>query len=186
MNPLIDELKKFGPISTEIETEIMERTIFTTRKKGDYFLKKGQTVSNMFVLETGCVRGFYNKENKEINTWFGFENELLGSFLPLFSNLPSYENIQFLEDSSLYYISANDLNALYLKDQQLNTVGRKMAEYYCKILEVRIASLQVESAEERYISLDSDYPQALQRISLGHIASYLGISQETLSRIRKK
>lgn len=186
MNPLIVELRKLGPISPEIEQEIQERTKFATRKKGDYFLKKGQTVSNMFVLETGCVRGFYNKEAKEINTWFGFENELLGSFLPLFSNIPSYENIQFLEDATLYYIAANDLNALYSKHQQLNTVGRKMAEYYCKILEERIASLQVETAEERYISLLRDYPQALQRITLGHIASYLGISQETLSRIRKR
>lgn len=186
MNPLINELRKLGPISTEIEQEIQAMTKFVARKKGDYFLKKGQTVSNMFVLETGCVRGFYNKKTKDINTWFGFENELLGSFLPLFSNLPSYENIQFLKDATLYYISANDLNALYPKHEQLNTVGRKMAEYYCKILEERIASFQVESAEERYISLLHDYPQALQRISLGHIASYLGISQETLSRIRKK
>ena len=186
INPLISQLKKLGPISIETENKILEKTKFTSRKKGDFFLKKGQTVSNMFVLETGCVRGFYDKENKEINTWFGFENELLGSFLPLFSNLPSYENIQFLEDATLHYISANDLNELYSKDNELNTIGRKMAEYYCKVLEERIASLQVDSAEERYILLQKEYPHALQRISLGHIASYLGISQETLSRIRKK
>ncbi|WP_296147599.1 hypothetical protein [uncultured Flavobacterium sp.] len=64
MNPLIVELRKLGPISPEIEQEIQERTKFAARKKGDYFLKKGQTVSNMFVLETGCVRGFYNKKLK--------------------------------------------------------------------------------------------------------------------------
>ena len=186
MNPLINQLRKLGPISIETENKILQKTKFTTRKKGDFFLKKGQTVSNMFVLETGCIRGFYDKGDKEINTFFGFENELIGSFLPLFSNLPSYENLQFLEDAALYYISANDLNALYSEDNELNTIGRKMAEYYCTVLEERIASLQVHSAEERYILLQKEYPQALQRISLGHIASYLGISQETLSRIRKK
>lgn len=186
MNPVINQLKKLGPISLEIEKEIHEKTKFALRKKGDFFLKQGQTASNMFVLESGCVRGFYTKENKEINTWFGFENELLGSFLPLFSNLPSFENIQFLEDAYLYYISANDLNLLYAKHQPLNTIGRKMAEYYCQVLELRIASLQVESAEQKYKTLLHDYPHALQRISLGHIATYLGISQETLSRIRKR
>ena len=119
MNPLISQLKKLGPISIETENKILQKTKFTTRKKGDFFLKKGQTVSNMFVLETGCIRGFYNKGDKEINTFFGFENELIGSFLPLFSNLPSYENLQFLEDAALYYISANDLNALYSEDMSL-------------------------------------------------------------------
>lgn len=68
MNPLITQLKKLGTISTETENKILEKTKFTSRKKDDFFLKKGQTVSNMFVLETGCLQGFYDKENKVINT----------------------------------------------------------------------------------------------------------------------
>ncbi|KKX47870.1 hypothetical protein [Sphingobacterium sp. IITKGP-BTPF85] len=68
----------------------------------------------------------------------------------------------------------------------METIGRKLAEEYCKILEERAISLQTESAEERYNTLLKNETAAAQRISLGHIASYLGITQETLSRIRKK
>lgn len=67
----------------------------------------------------------------------------------------------------------------------MNTIGRKMAEEYCKILEDRVMSLQTETAVQRYHSLLKYQSDATQRISLGHIASYLGITQETLSRIRK-
>ena len=106
--------------------------------------------------------------------------------MPLFFDKPSIENIQFLEDSTLYYISSNDLNELYKVSLQMNIIGRKMAEEYCKILEERSFSLQTHSAEERYNDFLKREPEAILRISLGHIASYLGISQETLSRIRKK
>ena len=68
----------------------------------------------------------------------------------------------------------------------MNTIGTKMAEEYCKILEERSFLLQTHTEKQRYHWLLKNQPEALQRISLGHIASYLGISQETLSRIRKK
>lgn len=118
--------------------------------------------------------------------WFGFENEILGSVFPLFFNQPSIENIQFLEDTTLYYISSNDLEYFYKSSQEMNTIGRKITEEYCKILEERSFLLQTHSAEQRYLWLLRNQPDALQRISLGHIASYLGITQETLSRIRRK
>ncbi|KKX47869.1 Crp/Fnr family transcriptional regulator [Sphingobacterium sp. IITKGP-BTPF85] len=113
MNLLIQQLKKYGPIHTDLEEEFIKRTKFMTKQKGDFFLKQGQVVSNMFVIEKGIVRAFYNKEDREINVWFGIENMILGSVIPLFFNLPSLESIQFLEDSSIYYISREDMNELY-------------------------------------------------------------------------
>jgi CRP-like cAMP-binding protein len=186
MNLLIQQLKKYGAIHDDLEQELLSRTKFMTKQKGDFFLKQGQVVSNMFVIENGLVRAFYNKEGREINVWFGIENTILGSVIPLFFNLPSQESIQFLENSSIYYISREDMNELYQKYHQMETIGRKLAEEYCKILEERAISLQTESAEERYNTLLKNETEASLRISLGHIASYLGITQETLSRIRKK
>lgn len=186
MNPLIKKFKQYGPISLEIENELDKKIKCQTKSKGDYFLKQGQIVSSLFILETGLVRSFYVIADQEINSWFGFENIILGSILPLFCRLPSAENIQFLEQSTLYYIDSNDLNEMYRKYFEMNTVGRLMAEEYCQILEERIMSLQTQSAEERYNTLLAYQPDVTQRISLGHIASYLGIKQETLSRIRKR
>lgn len=186
MSPLINKFKEYGNLAPEIETELAKYIKSQTKQKGGFFLKKGQIFSSLFIIETGLVRSYYIKDNREINSWFGFENIILGSVLPLFYDQPSYESIQFLETSTYHYITSKDLNELYKKYPEMNTIGRKMAEEYCVILEQRISSLQTENAEQRYNSLLKQQPDALQRISLGHIASYLGITQETLSRIRKK
>lgn len=186
MNPLIKQFLKYGSLRPEVERELNAKIHYMSKSKGDYFLKQGQVITSLFVIEKGLVRGYYTKKDREINAWFGFENMLLGSVLPLYLNQPSFENIQFLENTSIYYISINDLNELYKKYNEMNTIGRKSAEEYCIILEKRIASFQTQTAEQRYQSLLENHPEALQRISLGQIASYLGITQETLSRIRNK
>jgi CRP-like cAMP-binding protein len=82
-------------------------------------------------------------------------------------------------------MSNQKLQELYSKYPDFNTIGRRIAEEYCLWLENRIASLQVDSAEERYKKLLNEFPDLLLRVSLGQISSYLGITQETLSRIRK-
>lgn len=186
MNPLIAKFKKYGSLSLEAEEEIEKRCKNFAKKKSDHFLKAGQAVASYFVLEKGLIRVYFNRNGKEINAWFGAENEIFGSILPIYAQQPSFENIQFLEDSVVYAISVDDLNHLYLLFPELNVIGRKIAEELCIILEERITSLHTESAEERYHGLIEKYPQLLQRISLGHIASFLGITQETLSRIRKR
>lgn len=186
MNPLITLCRKFGPISLDIEKELDLKTQSKIYKKDTFFIKDGQIVSSLFVIEKGLVRSFYMKEEREITDWFGFENTPLGATMPLFFNRPSLQNIQFLETSIIHYISNSDLNALYNKYNEMNTIGRRMTEEFCRIMEERSWSLQTESAEQRYLNLIKSEPEILQRVSLGHIASYLGITQETLSRIRSK
>ncbi len=185
MNPLINKLKKYGPLSQEAEIAIAKRTKHLIKKKHEHLLKQGQTLSSYFLIEKGLIRGYFYSNHKEVNAWFGIENEVYASILPVYANLPSLENIQFLEDSIVYSIAVDDLNELYQLYPELNLIGRKIAEEVCMILEERINSLHTESATERYQWLISKYPYLLRRVSLGHIASYLGITQETLSRIRK-
>lgn len=185
MNPFIKELKKYGPISSEAERAIELKTKRFLKKKNEHFLKQGQVFSSYFVVSKGIFRAYFHRNEKEVNTWFGAENQIFGSILPVYANKPSPENIQFLEDSELYAISIEDFNELYFAYPELNRVGRKIAEELCIILEERINSLHTETAQERYQSLISWQPYLLQPVNLGHIASFLGITQETLSRIRK-
>lgn len=186
MNPLIQKLKKYGPLSEQAEIALAKKTKHLTKKKHEYLLKQGQAFSSYFLIEKGLIRGYFLSNNKEVNAWFGAENEVYASILPVYANRPSFENIQFLEDSIVYSIAVDALNELYQLHPELNLIGRKIAEEVCMILEERITSLHTESATERYQWLIQKYPYLLQRVSLGHIASYLGITQETLSRIRKQ
>lgn len=186
MNPILVQFKKYGTISSEAQTEFYKKCVVQHRKKGDFYLKQGQNSSGLFVIEKGLVRAFFLKNNKEINSWFGWENLILGSISPLFFNQSSKENIQFLEDSLICSLSRQNLYELCQKYAEINTIWRKMTEEYCQILEERIFSLQTLSATERYHELIYKFPELLQRVSLGHLASYLGVSQETLSRIRSQ
>src|SRR5690606_40849283 len=74
MNPLIKKFKEYGNISQEIENELIKYISSKTKEKGDFLLKQGQIVSSLFLIETGLVRSYYIKDDREINSWFGFEN----------------------------------------------------------------------------------------------------------------
>lgn len=185
-NPLIKQLKKYGTLSPEAEKEIVLKTKKILKKKNDHFLKQGQLLTSYFVVHKGVFRAYIYRKEKEINVWFGQENQIFGAIMPLYANRPSPENIQLLEDAEIYAISVNDLEDLYKLYPELNVIGRKIAEEVCIILEDRITSLLTESAPERYQSLIKEHPNLLNRINLGHIASYVGVSQETLSRIRRR
>jgi len=186
VNPIVEQLKKYGSFSEEAAKDIVLNTNHFFKTKGDHFLRAGQRVSSYFVLNKGIIRAYFSRKGKEVNTWFGEEHQIFCSILPVYTDKPSFENIQFLEDSEVYAIPAADMHALYNSYPELNLVGRKMAEEVCVVLEDRITSLHTETATERYHSLIRQQPNLLNRISLGHIASYLGITQETLSRIRKE
>lgn len=186
MNPLIQQLKKYGPISSIAEKEIEQKTKIFLKKKNDHFLKEGQLLTSYFVMSKGILRAYIHRNGKEINVWFGEENQIFGAIMPMYANRPSPENIQFLEDAEVYAISVDDLENLYKLHPELNFIGRKIAEELCVILEDRITSLHTESAPERYQSLIAQQPNLLQRVNLGHIASFLKVTQETLSRIRKR
>jgi len=185
MNPLIEQLSKYGPISAAAIEALNAKTRYFEKKKHSFFLKEGQQSSSYFVLNKGLVRAYFVKNNKEVNAWFGEEGQIFYSIVPAYTSAPSCENLQFLEDSEIYALATSDLNELYQLYPELNLIGRKIAEEVCQVMEERITSLHTESAIERYQSLIKLQPQLLQRINLGYIASYLGITQETLSRIRK-
>jgi CRP-like cAMP-binding protein len=185
MNPLIEQLQKYGHLNEAIQIDIAKRTKHLLKKKQEHFLKEGQTLSNYFVMRKGLIRAYFYRNGKEVNSWFGEENEIFCSILPLYKNKPSFENLEFLEDAELYVLSSDDLFELYQLHPELNYIGRLIAEDMCVILEDRITSLHTETAIERYQSLIKKQPNLLNRINLGHIASYLGITAETLSRIRR-
>lgn len=186
MQNVISFFRQFGAISPEAERDLLSVCRYIEKSKGSHIITQGQTVPNLFIIEKGLVRSYYKVGDSEVCVWFGYEGQNFASTTSLFENKPSRENIQCLENCRFISISGSDLRELYRRHNDLNTIGRKIVELYCQVLDERAFSLQTQSAQERYEALVRDEPEIIQRVPLGYIASFLGISQETLSRVRRR
>jgi len=174
------------PLSHELKSAIVKNSNVIEVKRKTTLLSAGETSNTIYFIISGGARVYYlNKDGKQTNTWFLFENELLISVYSFFTAQPSFEYIETLEDTILIAVKRENLDEMYLKYMDFNFIGRKLTEYYYIRNEIQANDLRMLSAKERYEQLLKRSPQLFQRVSLGHIASYLGISQETLSRIRK-
>ena len=140
----------------------------------------------MYFLQQGALRGFYQLEEKEVTHWFAFEKDFVTSFHSFISQEPSVENIQALEGCVLWSISKTHLTELFNRFHEIERLVRIAYEKYYIRLEARFVNAQFKTAGERYEDLIQQTPHILERVPLGQVASYLGISQETLSRVRGK
>ena len=161
--------------------DCFEQQVFS---KNDYLLTWGKICRHLYFLEKGALRGYYDLDKKEITHWFAFENDFVTSFHSFITQQPSVENIQFLEGSIVWCISKEKLTALFNEYHEIERLVRIAYEKYYIRLEERFVGSQFKTAAERYENLLHQSPHMLERVPLGYIASYLGISQETLSRIR--
>ena len=149
-------------------------------------MNEGRVCRHLYFLEKGALRGFYNLEGKEITHWFGFENDFVTSFHSFITCKLSVENIQLMENSILWAISKEQLAGLFSRFHEIETLVRIVYEKYYIRLEERYVNAQFKTAKELYENMLQQTPHILERVPLGYIASYLGISQETLSRIRSR
>lgn len=154
--------------------------------KNDYLLTEGKICRNLYFLQQGALRGYYNLDGKEITHWFAFEEDFVTSFHSFITQKPAVENIQLLEASVLWCISKDKLTRLLNQYHDVERLVRIAYEKYYIRLEERFVNAHFKTAAERYQDLLQQTPHILERVPLGHIASYLGISQETLSRVRNR
>lgn len=151
--------------------------------KGHILLKANKVESNIYFIKKGLVRAYVERDN-EVTFWFGKEGETIISMKSYVEEQPGYETIELLEDCELYELKTKNLKKLFNEDVNIANWGRKFAEKELIKTEERLISKQFKNASERYLELMKDHPELLQRVQLGHIASYLGITQVSLSRIR--
>jgi len=153
--------------------------------KGHILLKADTTVEkNIYFIKKGIVRAYSDTPENEVTFWFGLEGDPVISMKSYVENLPGYENIELLEECDLYLLNSNDLQQLFKSDIHIANWGRKFAEQELLKTEERLIQRQFKTATERYKHLLIHNSGLIQRIQLSHIASYLGITQVSLSRIR--
>lgn len=186
MQNLLSHLRHYHRLSPEAEAAIADCFTAVTINKGEFLLAEGKICRHLYFLEKGALRGFYTLDDKEITHWFGFENDFVTSFHSFTTGQPSVENIQLIEGSLLWSVSKDTLISLFDCFHEIERLVRIAYEKYYVRLEDRFVNAQFKTAAERYDQLLQQTPHILERVPLGQVASYLGISQETLSRIRSR
>lgn len=151
-----------------------------------FLIQPELTNKKIYFLEKGIVRAYFIENSKEHTTWFFKENDLVISIISFFTQKPSNEFIEALEDCTVWSLSYLDLQYLYHHYPEFNFIGRVLTEkYYCQS-EIRNYNIRMKTVAERYAFLQQQLPDIINRIPLKYIASHLEIEPETLSRLRAK
>lgn len=177
----IEHFQKLAPESISALTAISKSVSI---KKNADLQSIGHTCKTIYFIKKGVARIYYFKDDIDITESFSFENNIVVRFESLFTGRPSKKGIQMLEDSEVIAINATELFMLYDKHHDIERLFRKIFEAALVDQVNRIESLQFHTAEERYNSLLKETPGVLKRVPLKFIASYLGITPVSLSRIR--
>ncbi|MBT8296329.1 MAG: Crp/Fnr family transcriptional regulator [Gramella sp.] len=183
---LSDFLKDQVNFSNDELEEIISQFKREEMSKGQNLVRQVQICRKLYYVEQGIGRNFYlNNDGKEITQLFFGEGRFMTSLESFFQESPSLYYVELLEDAVLYSISKKKLDQLFVRYHKMERLGRKLStEMLTKVVQ-KLNAIQFQTARERYEYMLTEYPDIIYRVPLGMIASYLGMSQETLSRIRK-
>lgn len=182
----ISKLVGVVDLPEEVIDEILEVTHRVKHPKRTILLEPGQVCSRFYFIEKGLARTYFISGSKELTTDLCIDQEFLADFSSFFSQQPSTQYIELLENSELYYMEYKDLQSLYDKHSVMERLGRLIAEYHYTSLSAHTYNLKFNTTSERYKQLFTRKLEVIKRTPIGIIASYLGMSIENLSRIRSK
>lgn len=185
MISLLNYLNGIYPLSTELSEHLYHVLKRKELAKKEILFKENSICNYIYFIESGLFRCYYTTEKeKDVCSWFMKTGDIIISVESFFNRVPSKENIQALEESVVYYVSYSELSAIYNKYLEFNYIGRVVTEkYYCQS-EQRLYWIRMNTATQRYKLLLKNYPELLQLVPAKFIASFLGISVETLSRLK--
>jgi CRP-like cAMP-binding protein len=169
-----------------LKTDLKDYIQLSTFKKNELLLSQGDICRYYLFLKEGITRSFYIKDGTEITSNFTFPNDVSTVFRSLVLQEPSNEYIQAITNCAVYQMKISDFAELKNQHPVLKKVEKIFITAYTMQLEERLFSVQFHTAVERYSYLMEHYPQYLRFIPLKYIASFLGVTIETLSRVRAK
>ncbi|HBH05767.1 MAG TPA: Crp/Fnr family transcriptional regulator [Flavobacteriales bacterium] len=179
-------LSAIAPISDEEYSDTMSFFSERALKKGDFFVEQDKVCRHIGFILKGTLRTYYiNEKAEEITSCFCTENNLATSYKSFILQEPSNLIVQAVEDTKLLVIDYQSLQELYSRSAVWQTIGRAVAEREYIVMEQYASVLNNETAKEKYLRLLKEQPSVLQVVKIEDIASYLGVTRRTLSRIRK-
>lgn len=183
--PLQNFIAQYVTLPQEELEEIAGSFKSKTVKKGDYLLRPGETCKDLVFVENGCIRLYYLKDDIEVSVWFSFQHSSAIEISSFISGNPSNYFLQAIEDSEVLYLPKAKLNKLYHEHPQMQVMMKNFWEDVILNLIGRFTALQTDSAEKRYLDL-LDKPAYLEKIPQKYLASFIGVTPTSLSRIRKQ
>jgi len=185
MNQLITYIKSNVPrLSAEAKEGIEKGFVRQDKKKGTLLLRQGEVCRHLYFLAHGICRSCSLKDGEEITTWFSFKNDFITAFTSFFPKVASYESIELMSDATLYRISYEQLMNTRNRSIEIERLINHFSLLYTIQLEKRLFQIQTLTATEKYQLILQEEPHLVQLIPNKYLASYLGITRETLSRIR--
>ncbi len=175
---------KYAALTSDCKIDFIKSAKIIATEKSQIIVTEGQNADKLYFIIEGCLRVFYHKDGKDITDWFAFENDFVSSINSFFLSIPSPHYIQTLEPTTYLELSRENTFKLMEKHHCFETLARKAITQIMLQLQNRIVSLQFETAQQKYDNLLTIRKDITQRVPLINIASYLGITIETLSRIR--
>lgn len=182
---IIDRISTlYSPLSNACRADFAEVSTLVSFPRASLLVKEGQYADKAYFIATGCARAYYLKEGKDVTDWFAFENDFICAINSYFLDVPSPHYIEVLEPSFLLEVSRADALKLSDKYREFDHLSKNIVIKTMLQLQQRVVSIQFETAQQKFENLQLIRPEIVQRVPLTHIASYLGITLETLSRIR--
>jgi CRP/FNR family transcriptional regulator, anaerobic regulatory protein len=186
IDKLLERLNALSPMGEALSERVSSLARITEHAAGSFILKEGQTCNDASLVVSGLVRSYYINEDKDITSRFMDEGFIVTSWISYYTRQPGNEFIEAVEDTTMVGLSYQNIQILYKEFPEFNIVARKQVEYAFFLSEQRTQLLRKHTAEEKYKFFLDNHPTLLQRVPLKHIATYLGMNEETLSRVRSK
>lgn len=168
---------------TELD-DIVNRFKTLTVKKSDFLLNEGTICKDLFFVDDGCLRLYYVNNEIEVSVWFAFKYSSAIDIYSFISEKPSRYFLQAIEDSKILYLPKTELKQLYQTHPKMQEMIRRFWEDAILTLIDRFTALQRDTAEQRYLDLLTK-PPYIQKIPQKYLASFIGVTPTSLSRIRK-
>ncbi len=183
---IMEFINTICPISQEAMLFIQQRSFPVSVSKGKYLLRAGEICGHYYYIHKGVLRSFLKHGNKEITIWINPEGEITTSIRSMTRQQPSDEYIQALEDCELFALPFETVNEMYERFPDMNRFARMLLEQYYAETEERVYIGRIPNANARYAHFIQSRPELVNRIPLKYVASYLGMTLETLSRLRAR
>lgn len=184
MDSLEREISRISILSPATMKVFLDAWQYWTVPKDHFLIREHEVGDYIFFIKKGIARIYYYKNGKEITEWIAMDEQFFLSIISFFERTPSRLIIHVIEPSEVMGIHYNDMTRLAAEYHEIETLFRKMMSKSLILSQYRMDSIQFETAQQRYDKILKNSPQFIQRVPLSYIASFLGVTMETLSRIR--